>query len=100
MIAKLTEDDHELEDEPGEEEGALVELDAEHDEDVGQDADGVEHQKHGEHHVEGGPETQQRTWYRIGKDIPRIRSSMPRLTREIYESVSINVVVMEGVILK
>ena len=57
LRSSLTEDDHELEDEPGEEEGALVELDAEHDEDVGQDADGVEHQQNGEHHVEGRPET-------------------------------------------
>ena len=56
-MSSLTEDDHELEDEPREEEGALVELDAEHDEDVGQDADGVEHQQHGEHHVEGRPES-------------------------------------------
>ena len=56
-MSSLTEDDHELEYEPGEEEGALVELDAEHDEDVGQDADGVEHQQHGEHHVERRPES-------------------------------------------
>lgn len=56
MNFSLTEDDHQLEDEPRQQEGTLVELDAEHHEDVGQDADGIEHQEDGEDHVEGRPE--------------------------------------------